>query len=41
VDGETASDPEALRIFCAQVRERNRARKEERDNLNGIEAAST
>lgn len=41
VDSETAADPEALRIFCAQVRERNRAHKEERDNLNGIEAAST
>ncbi|MGW3028283.1 hypothetical protein [Streptomyces sp. NPDC001221] len=41
VDSETAADPEALRTFCARVRERNRLRQEERDILNGIEAAST
>ncbi|MGV9566157.1 hypothetical protein [Streptomyces sp. NPDC003480] len=41
VDSETAADPETLRTFCAQVRERNRLRQEERDTLNGIEAAST
>ncbi|WUD72077.1 hypothetical protein OG937_10395 [Streptomyces sp. NBC_00510] len=41
VDSETADDPEALRTFCAQVRERNRLRQEERDALKGIEAAST
>lgn len=41
VDSETAADPEALRTFCAQVRERNQLRQEERDALNGIEAAST
>lgn len=41
VDSETAADPEALRTFCAQVQERNRKRKEERDILNGIQAAST
>ncbi|MET8137451.1 hypothetical protein [Streptomyces sp. NPDC005251] len=41
VDSETAADPEALRNFCAQVRERNRIREEERDILKGIESAST
>lgn len=41
VDSATAADPEALRTFCARVRERKRLRQEERDTLNGIEAAST
>ncbi|MFJ3308482.1 hypothetical protein ACIPSA_36635 [Streptomyces sp. NPDC086549] len=40
-DSETAADPEALRTFCARVRKRNRLRWEERDTLNGIEAASS
>lgn len=41
VDSEIADDPEALRNFCAQERERNRIRKRERDILKGIEAASS
>ncbi|MFJ6837081.1 hypothetical protein [Streptomyces sp. NPDC091209] len=41
VGSEIAADPEALRAFCAQERERNRILKQERDTLNGIEAASS
>lgn len=37
VDSETAADPEALDAFCAEVRERNRLRKKERDILEGME----
>lgn len=40
VDSELAADPEALAAFCAQVRERNRVREEEREILKGIEASS-
>ncbi|MFI0960835.1 hypothetical protein ACH4S8_05385 [Streptomyces sp. NPDC021080] len=38
VDGELASDPAALAAFCAQVRERNRIREQEREFLDGLEA---
>ncbi|MFF9158595.1 hypothetical protein ACF1AB_40970 [Streptomyces sp. NPDC014846] len=39
-DSEVAADPEALRALCAQVRERNRLRQEERDTLDGTKTAS-
>ncbi|MGW2780179.1 hypothetical protein ACWC3X_02825 [Streptomyces populi] len=38
VDSELAADPEALAGFCAEVRERNRIRGQEREFLDGIEA---
>ncbi|MER5402800.1 hypothetical protein [Streptomyces sp. NPDC002599] len=41
VDSDTAADPQALAAYCAQVRERNRIREEERAILKGIEASST
>ncbi|WP_328663944.1 hypothetical protein [Streptomyces sp. NBC_00328] len=41
VDSELAAEPEALAAFCAQVRERNRVREQEREILKGIEASST
>ncbi|MFD5515438.1 hypothetical protein [Streptomyces sp. NPDC127066] len=40
VDSDTAADPQALAAYCAQVRERNRTREEERAILKGIEAGS-
>ncbi|MFJ2730003.1 hypothetical protein [Streptomyces collinus] len=40
-DSEVAADPEALRALCAQGRERNRLRQEERDTLKGIKTASS
>jgi hypothetical protein len=41
VDSELAADREALAAFCAQVRERNRVREQEREILKGLEASST
>ncbi|WP_037623567.1 hypothetical protein [Streptomyces aureus] len=38
VSSELAADTEALAVFCAEVRERNRVREEERRFLDGIEA---
>ncbi|MFF2364787.1 hypothetical protein ACFVU0_19115 [Streptomyces sp. NPDC058122] len=40
VVSETAADPQALAAYCAQVRERNRIREEERAILKGIDAGS-
>jgi hypothetical protein len=38
VSSELAADTAALAVFCAEVRERNRVREEERRFLDGIEA---